>query len=182
MDWNPATWPHPLNSVLASARWWSQEQRAASPSQLAIFLSAESIAVIFIVTTSTLDPMLAKVCLFLSKQNAFYDYNCWLVARSRPTLCNPMDCSLPGSSVHGIFQARILEWAAVSFSRGPSWLRDRTCASCIAGRVFTLSWKFRIRCGPKNMDHQIPTVLQVSGMTLRLIPSSLEPSLLPLTL
>ena len=39
------------------------------------------------------------------------------VAQSCPTLCNPMDCSLPGSSIHGIFQARILEWVAISFSR-----------------------------------------------------------------
>ena len=43
-----------------------------------------------------------------------------LVAQSCPTLCNSMDCSLPGSSVHGIFQARILEWVAISFSRGSS--------------------------------------------------------------
>ena len=39
------------------------------------------------------------------------------VAQSCPTLCNPMDCSLPGSSVHGIFQARVLEWGAIAFSR-----------------------------------------------------------------
>ena len=39
------------------------------------------------------------------------------VAQSCPTLCDPMDCSLPGSSVHGIFQARVLEWIAISFSR-----------------------------------------------------------------
>ena len=39
------------------------------------------------------------------------------VAQSCPTLCDPMDCSLPGSSVHGIFQARVLEWVAISFSR-----------------------------------------------------------------
>ena len=38
------------------------------------------------------------------------------VAQSCPTLCNPMDCSLPGSSVHGIFQARVLEWVAIAFS------------------------------------------------------------------
>ena len=43
-----------------------------------------------------------------------------------PTLCNPMDCSLPGSSVHGIFQARILEWVAISFFRASSQPRDQT--------------------------------------------------------
>ena len=50
-----------------------------------------------------------------------------------PTLCNPMDCSLPGSSVHGILQARILEWVAMPSSRGSSQSRDQTCVSCIAG-------------------------------------------------
>ena len=49
-----------------------------------------------------------------------------------------MDCSLPGSSIHGIFQARVLEWVAISFSRGSSRPRDRTQVSCIAGRCFTL--------------------------------------------
>ena len=44
-------------------------------------------------------------------------------------LCDPMDCSPPSFSVHGIFQARILEWVAISFSRGSSQLRDRTCHS-----------------------------------------------------
>ena len=48
-----------------------------------------------------------------------------------------MDCSLPGSSVHGILQARILEWVAFLFSRGSSWPRDRTWVCCIAGRFFT---------------------------------------------
>ena len=48
-----------------------------------------------------------------------------------------MDCSLPGSSVHGILQARILEWAAMPSSKGSSGSRDQTCISCIAGRVLT---------------------------------------------
>ena len=48
---------------------------------------------------------------------------------------NPMDCSPPGSSVHGISQARILEWVAISFSRGSSQPRDWTCISCIGRRV-----------------------------------------------
>ena len=57
---------------------------------------------------------------------------------SRPTLCDTVDSSLPGSSVHGILQARILEWVAISFSRGSSQPRDRTCVSyvsCISGQV-----------------------------------------------
>ena len=59
-----------------------------------------------------------------------------------PTLCDPVDCSLPGFSVHRILQARILEWVAISFSRGSSWPRDRTWLSCTAGRCFNL-WATR---------------------------------------
>ena len=64
------------------------------------------------------------------------------VAQSCLSLCNPMDCSLLGSSVHGIFPARVLEWVAISFSRGFSQPRDRTQVSCIAGRRFTI-WATR---------------------------------------
>ena len=60
------------------------------------------------------------------------------VTQSCPTLCDPKDCSLPGSSVHGIFQARVLEWVAIPFSRGSSQPRDQTHASHIAGRCFTI--------------------------------------------
>ena len=60
------------------------------------------------------------------------------VSQSCPTFCDPMDCSLPGSSVYGIFQARVLEWVAISFSRGSSWPRDRTRISRIVGRCFTV--------------------------------------------
>ena len=65
-----------------------------------------------------------------------------LVAQWCPTLCDPMDCSPPGSSVHGILQARILEWVVISFSRGSSQPRDGTQVSCIAGRFFTI-WATR---------------------------------------
>ena len=60
------------------------------------------------------------------------------VAQLYPTLCNPMDHSLPGSSVHGIFQAIVLEWIAISFSRGSSQPRDRTWVSRIVDRCFTI--------------------------------------------
>ena len=64
------------------------------------------------------------------------------VAQSCPALCNPMDGSLPGSSAHEIFQARVVEWAAISFSRGCSQPRDRTRVSYIADRCFT-AWATR---------------------------------------
>ena len=56
---------------------------------------------------------------------------CVCVAQLCPTLCDPMDYSLPGFSVHGIFQARTLEWVAISISRGSSWPRDQTVGSCV---------------------------------------------------
>ena len=54
-----------------------------------------------------------------------------LVIQSYLILCVPVDCSLPGSSVHGIFQARILEWVTISFSRGSSQTSDQTHVSCL---------------------------------------------------
>ena len=72
------------------------------------------------------------------------------IAQSCLTLCNPMYCSLPGSSVHGIFQARVLAWGAIACSRS-SRSRDWTQVSCIVGRCFTV-WATRevISCGEKN--------------------------------
>ena len=59
------------------------------------------------------------------------------------TLYDPMDCSPPGSSVHGIFQAIILEWIAISFSRGTSLSRDQTHVSYVSciGRQFPYHWR-----------------------------------------
>ena len=64
------------------------------------------------------------------------------VSQSCLILCDPMDCSLPGSSIHAIFHARILEWVSISFSMGPSWPRDQTRVSDTAGRLFTI-WATR---------------------------------------
>ena len=75
-------------------------------------------------------------------------FSCCLVAKSCPTLCDPMGCSPLGSSVHGIPQASILEWVASSFSRGSSWPGNWTGVSCIAGGFFN-SWAIKeaqIRC------------------------------------
>ena len=66
------------------------------------------------------------------RKSGFYD----------TTLCDPMDCSLPGSSVHGIFQAIVLEWIAISFFRGSYQPRDRTRVSRIVNRRFTV-WATR---------------------------------------
>ena len=80
------------------------------------------------------------------------------VAQLCLTLCDPMDCSLPGSSIHGIFQATVLEWVAISFSRGSSQPRDQTQVFCIAGRHFTIwaTWwvvVFNEMMSVKNFTH-----------------------------
>ena len=75
------------------------------------------------------------------------------VAQSCPTFCNPVDCNLPGSSLHGILQTRVLEWGAIAFSRGSSWPRDRTWDSCIAGRGFNL-WATREAYGKWDWNNQ----------------------------
>ena len=67
---------------------------------------------------------------------------CILVAQSCPTLCDPMDYSPPGSSVHGILQERIVEWVTIPFFRESSRPRDQTWVSCISGRFFTI-WATR---------------------------------------
>ena len=60
------------------------------------------------------------------------------VTQSCPIICDPVNCSLPGFSIHGIFQAKVLEWVAISFSSGSSQPRDQTQVSRIVGRHFTI--------------------------------------------
>ena len=84
---------------------------------------------------------------------------CALVTQSCLTLCNLMDCSWPGSSVHGILQSRILEWIDIPFSRVSSWSRDWTLVSCIAGRFFTV-WAPREALNAKIWLYKESTCLQ----------------------
>ena len=98
-------------------------------------------------------------------------YLLWVVGglftKSCPTLCDPMDCSPSGSTVHGIFQAIILEWVAISFSRGSSQPRDQTRVSCTAGRFFT-NWVTRedpILCGQFQMASSVT-------ISVSILPSS----------
>ena len=79
--------------------------------------------------------------IFLSPPSILFEllYDlCCSVTQLCLTLCDPMDCSLPGSSVRGISQVRILEWVVISFSKGSSQPRDWTQVSCTAGRSFTI--------------------------------------------
>ena len=95
-----------------------------------------------------LRPQVCSLCLHLhcglhvGSSSLWIPWVCVLDAQSCLILCDPMDCSLPASSVHGILQARILEWIAIPFFRGSSWSRDQTQISCIAGKFFTI-WATR---------------------------------------
>ena len=74
------------------------------------------------------------------------------VAQLCPILCDPMDCSLPQSSIHGIFQARVLEWVAISFSRGIFPTQGSNPVSHIVGRHFTV-WATK-EAQSRNKTHQ----------------------------
>ena len=76
--------------------------------------------------------------------------------------CDPMDCSPPGSSVCGIFQARIPKWVAISFSRGFSWLRDQTQVSCVAGGFLTTEPPQRPICYVQTHKSDIHTHVYIS--------------------
>ena len=80
-----------------------------------------------------------------------------LVPPSRLTLCDPVDCNPTGSSVHGILQARILEWVAIPFSRGSSQPRNQTQVFCITGRYFTI-WATR-----EAHQYVIPIIIIISS-------------------
>ena len=88
---------------------------------------------------------------------------------SCPTICNPIDSSLPGSSVHRIFQARIPEWDAISYSRGSSQARDWTCISCVSwiGRWILFHWgTWEARCRVWNMGKGLGEPVQINQCEL----------------
>ena len=91
-----------------------------------------------------------------------------LVAQPRLSLCDPTDCSPRGSSVRGISQARIVKWAAVSYSRGSSWPKDQTpisCVSCIGRQILydCAPWEAQVsRQNYNSQRHRQPSA-QCSG-------------------
>ena len=105
------------------------------------------------------------------------------VTQSCPTLCDPVDCSLTGSSVHGISQARILDWTAISFSRGSSRHRNQTHISRIASGFLPLSHQGspeksdRVKCQQTVLSLARPTLcisqrLGPGSVCLPSLPSS----------
>ena len=80
---------------------------------------------------------------------------CGLVTKSCPTLTTSWTVSRQSPLVHGIFQARTLEWVTISFSRGSSWPRDRTRVSCIAGRFFTTETLEKLFVGSRSEEWRV---------------------------
>ena len=94
----------------------------------------------------------------------FYVCVCAESLQSCPTLCDPVDCSPPGSSVHGISQTRILKWVAITFPRGSSRPRDQTRVSHIAGRVFTIwATKQTLPVGKKRSRGKLKYLAQTTA-------------------
>ena len=115
-------WKHRFFGVQPSL--WSSSHTSTWPLEKTIAL-----------TTQT---FVSKVISLLFNMLSRFVIAC-LHAQSCQTLCGPLNCSQPGSSVHGIFQARLLEWVAISYSRKFSWSRDQTHESpALVGRFFTI--------------------------------------------
>ena len=118
---------------MADATWWLLQTQCKQRTELAPYIAT----VRFLASLS-----------HLILKAAWWDWRlhghlvCVLVAQSRTTVCECMDCIPPGFSVHGLLQTRILEWVAIYFPRGSSRARNRTQVSCITGRFFTI-WATR---------------------------------------
>ena len=119
----------PLTIAVCCCRWVYWKNHSLLVSSLpCVFLGS--------LTRSSLSHSFASKCHLKSKVRMRVCVHAQSL-QSCPTLCSPMDCSLPGCSIHRILQARILEWVAKPFSRGSSWPRDQTRISCTAGRFLT---------------------------------------------
>ena len=119
---------------------FDEKQKEAGRLPTALLLSSMCINEILFLFPSTASIIVLKELIFTKFKMRIWDslikyLVVVLVAQSCLTLCDPMACSPPSSSVLGILQARILEWIAIPFSRRSSWPRDQTWVSRIAGRL-----------------------------------------------
>ena len=107
-----------------------------------LFIFSQSSTLAWLVSLSAPCSLPGQASLFPHWFQCYISICCCCLITKSFQLCDPMDCSPPGSSVPGISQARILEWIAISFFRESSWPRDQTQVSCILGRLFTI-WATR---------------------------------------
>ena len=105
---------------------------------------------------------------------------CMLVTQSCLTFCDPVNCSPPASFVQAILQARILEWVAISFSRGSSQPRDQTWVSCIVGGFFTI-WPSREGpwCGWTSSNQLKDVGAEMGTLQISILPQNCNTEILP---
>ena len=140
--WSSLDWTTKISYARAWPRfglWNLQKLKRCWPSTSAVYLSRKSQRYRRSLRVSWEGPSGRGQCLGVRSCTWLLAVLC-LVSQSCPVLCNSMDYSPPGSFVHGILQARILEWVAMPFSRGSSQPRDRTQVFCIAGGRFFIIW------------------------------------------
>ena len=116
-------------SIISGTMCWHSTQKYLFSLLIFLFLK------IFLLLVFSLIYVIMKSTIYCN-DSITYNFCYCLVAKLCLALCNPMDYSPPVSSVHGISQARILEWDAISFSRGSSLHRDWTCVSCPSRQIF----------------------------------------------
>ena len=144
-SWNDALWPRGLGiAFMTRIKWFESVKPLFFISHILEGWIASQKRYIQVLT-----PVPVNVALFGNRADVIKDNE---VAQLSPTRSDPMDYSLPGSSIHGIFQARVLEWVAISFSRGSSWPRDPTRVSHIVDRRFTVWATREVRVSPKPSD------------------------------
>ena len=136
---HPSHPPWRTNDVLFSPASGTQSPRATATT---LFVVPFRVCVLTSSGLPLTELMPRELVACLSSAWAVIGSGLWLVVQWCLTPCKPVDCSLPGCSIHGILQARILEWVAMPFPGGSSWPTNLTRVSCIAGRLFT-SWATR---------------------------------------
>ena len=125
----------PLTHIVQGSNWIMATSYAMEPDNCFFYWST----VYNIVLVSNVQQSDSVAYILLFRLFFIVGYCVYAYVQSWPTLCDPIDSSPPGSSAHGIFQTRILEWVAISSSRWSSWPRNWTCVSCVsalAGGLF----------------------------------------------
>ena len=145
-----------------TAKWFNYIYQVCCCSVTYIYTLFQTLLPLYIMTTCEGSCWCYKVGPYCS--SVLYMSEWVLIAQYVWLFCNSTDCILPGSSLHGILQARILAWVTISFSKESSWPRDETRVSCIASRLFT-DWATR----------GIPVLYRVSQFNCSFLSDSLRP-------
>ena len=145
-------------------------------SYILLYLPYCSHLCLYLITSEEWKLIQVQICLSVFKVyvKPFYFLKWWHWmedAQSYLTLCDPMDCSLPDSSVYGIFQTRILEWVAMPFSRESFWPRDWThvfCVSCIGRQILYhwATWETHLSHEWVEVTQSCPTLCDPMGYTI----------------